>query len=119
MKRIKNTLIITSYVLLVALFFATGYALGKRNTTPAPAPVVEEDSVKAGGSSVVEAPTYEVIYEDGEIKINKCIGEMKETVTSETISEGVFPPDDIAELKKGVSFERLEAAQQMFENFVS
>lgn len=119
MKKIKNTLIITSYVLLVALFFATGYALGRKNTAPISEPVLEEDTVKAGGSSVIEAPSYEVKYEDGKIKINKCIGEMKETVTSEIISERVFPPDDIAELKKGVQFERLEAAQQMFENFVS
>ena len=73
MKKIKNTLIITSYVLLVALFFATGYALGKRNTEPASEPTVEDSSVIVTGDSVVEAPTYEVIYEDGEIKINKCI----------------------------------------------
>lgn len=119
MKKIKNTLIITSYVLLVALFFATGYALGRRNTEPISEPVPEEDTVKAGGSSVIEAPVYEVIYEDGQIKINKCIGDMKETVTSEAISERVFPPDDMVELKRGVRFERLEAAQQMFENFVS
>ena len=119
MKKIKNTLIITSYVLLVALFFATGYALGKRNTEPVSEPTVEDSSVTVTGDSVVEAPTYEVIYEDGEIKINKCIGDMRETITSEKISEKVFPPDDISELKKGVNFERLEAAQQMFEKFVS
>ena len=117
--KIKNTLIITSYVLLVALFFATGYALGRKNTEPVPETVIAEDSVKTGGDSIIEAPDYEVIYEGGKIKINKCIGDIKETITDEEIREGVFPPDDIAELKRGVRFERLEAAQQMFENFVS
>lgn len=117
--KIKNTLLITSYVLLVALFFAGGYALGRKNTEPSPEPVIEESSISTAGEAVIEAPTYEVIYEDGAIKINKCIGDNKETLIKEEISERVFPNDDIAELKKGVNFERLEAAQQMFENFVS
>ena len=35
------------------------------------------------------------------------------------ISENVFPSEDIDELKKGVEFDNLDEAQQMFENFVS
>lgn len=43
----------------------------------------------------------------------------KTAILSEEISENVFPSEDIDELKKGVEFDNLDEAQQMFENFVS
>lgn len=50
---------------------------------------------------------------------NKCVGDNKTAILSEEISENVFPSEDIDELKKGVEFDNLDEAQQMFENFVS
>ncbi|MGN0107449.1 MAG: hypothetical protein ACI4A5_07130 [Hominilimicola sp.] len=121
MKKLKNTLIISSYVLLVALFFTGGYALGKigtgKDVTTAPLPTMR--AAMANAEPEIKSPVYELIIEDGILKIYKCIGDEKTVITSEGISESVFPKDDIEELKKGVKFERLEAAQQMFENFVS
>lgn len=121
MKNLKNTLIISSYVLLMALFFSGGYALGKigtkENNVSMPLPTM--DAVAASVESAVKSPVYEVIIEDGVLKIYKCIDEEKTVITSEEISENVFPKADIEELRRGVKFERLEAAQQMFENFVS
>lgn len=121
MKNLKNTLIISSYVLLVALFFGGGYAIGRIGTTEKPSAVVVQTPpvIEAVAGQEVESPVYEVIIEDGILKINKCIGEIKTVVVSEEISENVFPYDDIEELRRGVIFERLEQAQQMFENFVS
>lgn len=121
MKILKNTLIVSSYVLLVALFFGGGYALGRigvRSDTQ-PAATILPDTVQTASNLVAQSPEYEVIIEDGELKIYKCIDENKTIVVSEEISENVFPKGDVEELKRGVRFERLEAAQQMFENFVS
>lgn len=122
MKNLKNTLIISSYVLLVALFFGGGFAIGRigmesSDTSSVPEPTVY--AVETAGENVIQAPVYEVIIEDGVLKINICIGDDKTTVASEEISEDIFPASDMEELKEGVVFERLEQAQQMFENFVS
>lgn len=121
MKILKNTLLISSYLLLVALFFFGGYAIGRReinNEGTFPEPTM----YAAWSEQEVEerrSPEYEVIIEDGILKIYKCIGENKSVIMSEEISESIFPRQDIKELKDGVRFDRLEAAQQMFENFVS
>ncbi len=121
MKNMKNTLIISSYLLLIALFFSGGYVLGGHNGTndappPEPSAAVMSMSSHGGGDN---SPQYEVIIEDGVLKIYKCIGENKTMIMSEEISESVFPSGDVEDLKKGVRFPRLEAAQQLFENFVS
>lgn len=121
MKFLKNTLIVSSYLLLMTLFFCGGYAIGKNGAkeedpasfTPAP------ETVKEVTADKVESPVYELIIENGVLKINKCIDKEKTVVTSEEISESVFPNEDVEELRKGIKFERLEQAQQMFENFVS
>ncbi len=121
MKIFKNTLIISSYLLLVALFFSGGYALGRRGTE-GEAPLPQATAYPAWNAEKTEnegEPEYEVVIEDGILKIYKCIGKSKSVVTSEEISESVFPTQDIAELREGVRFERLEEAQQLFENFVS
>lgn len=119
--KLKNTLIISSYVLLVALLFSGSYVVGKstmRKDVPKP---VEETAevVETVTDNEVKAPYYEVCMEDGRLIIYKCIGNIKSVVASEEISESIFPKDDVAELKAGVRFDRLDGAQQMFENFVS
>jgi len=67
----------------------------------------------------VKTTVYEVKVENGLLQINKCVGDNKTAILSEEISENVFPSEDIDELKKGVEFDNLDEAQQMFENFVS
>lgn len=121
MKNLKNTLIISSYLLLVALFFSGGYAIGKISTekTAEPMPLETPEAVETSVTEQKRFPEYEVKIEEGVLKIYKCIGEKKEVVTSEEISVDVFPREDIEELGRGVRFERLEQAQYLFENFVS
>lgn len=121
MKILKNTLIVSSYVLLVALFFGGGYALGRKTAAPGVTvmPSQTPSEVQAASEAVLPAPEYEVTIENSELRIYKCIGDDKQLIVSEKISENVFPQSDIQELRRGVKFERLEAAQQMFENFVS
>ena len=113
MKILKNTLIVSSYVLLVALFFGGGYAIGRigvSDSVPTPMPTVA--AVEEVNANDVKTTVYEVKVENGLLQINKCVGDNK-------ISENVFPSEDIDELKKGVEFDNLDEAQQMFENFVS
>ena len=117
MKILKNTLIVSSYVLLVALFFGGGYAIGRigvSDSVPTPMPTVAEVN-----ANDVKTTVYEVKVENGLLQINKCVGDNKTAILSEEISENVFPSEDIDELKKGVEFDNLDEAQQMFENFVS
>ena len=116
MKILKNTLIVSSYVLLVALFFGGGYAIG-RIGVPTPMPTVA--AVEEVNANDVKTTVYEVKVENGLLQINKCVGDNKTAILSEEISENVFPSEDIDELKKGVEFDNLDEAQQMFENFVS
>lgn len=118
MKKMKNTLIISSYVLLVALFFSGGYVLGRTGTKEETVPAPTMSAVEVTEMNV-EAPEYELVIEESMLRIYRCIGDSKTVVMSEEISENIFPKKDIDELRGGVRFERLEQAQQMFENFVS
>ena len=114
MKILKNTLIVSSYVLLVALFFGGGYAIGRigvSDSVPTPMPTVA--AVEEVNANDVKTTVYEVKVENGLLQINKCVGDNKTAILSEEISENVD------ELKKGVEFDNLDEAQQMFENFVS
>lgn len=122
-KEKKNIFIAASYVLLAAVFFLAGFAVGGigggEETEARTASVTTEEYDEVQATFFARTPYYEVIIEDSVLKINKCIGDDKILVTEEEISENVFPPDDMAELRDGIKFERLEQAQQMFENFVS
>ncbi len=121
MKNLKNTLIVSSYVLLAALFFTGGRAIGKIGAEKE-IPVVPEitpEAVTAAAEKTVESPEYEVVIEGGALRMYECMGNIKTIVASEEISENVFPAEDVRDLREGVRFERLEQAQQMFENFVS
>ncbi len=125
MKILKKTLIISSYVLLVALFFGGGYAIGRIGTDTVPDTAVTPPEATAAaeqamsGSVEETAPYYEVIAESNMLKIYRCEGKVKDTVASEQISIDIYPRSDVAELREGVSFDSLAEAQRMFENFVS
>lgn len=121
--KFKKTLLISSYVLVAALMFSVSFVAGKMGTnvigpkeTEKPE---EETAVETVSENTAYSPEYQVIYEDGQIILYKCMGNIRSVIASEKVSEDVFPKEDVEELKKGVRFQRLEGAQQMFENFVS
>ena len=92
MKILKNTLIVSSYVLLVALFFGGGYAIGRigvSDSVPTPMPTVA--AVEEVNANDVKTTVYEVKVENGLLQINKCVGDNKTAILSEEISENVFP----------------------------
>ena len=88
MKILKNTLIVSSYVLLVALFFGGGYAIGRigvSDSVPTPMPTVA--AVEEVNANDVKTTVYEVKVENGLLQINKCVGNNKTAILSEEISE--------------------------------
>ena len=88
MKILKNTLIVSSYVLLVALFFGGGYAIGRigvSDSVPTPMPTVA--AVEEVNANDVKTTVYEVKVENGLLQINKCVGDNKTAILSEEISE--------------------------------
>ena len=91
MKILKNTLIVSSYVLLVALFFGGGYAIGRigvSDSVPTPMPTVA--AVEEVNANDVKTTVYEVKVENGLLQINKCVGDNKTAILSEEISENVL-----------------------------
>lgn len=117
MKILKNTAILTSYILLVAIFFCGGYALGRKNTEPVV--LYDENTAVEVNSDNVNDVSYEVKIEDGILSINERRGDDRKMLLSEKISESIYPKDDISELKTGIEFDTLDKAQSLFENFVS
>ena len=97
MKFLKNTLIVSSYLLLMALFFGVGFAVGK-SYTPSEVQVATENipvTEEAGPVQKTENIEYEVIISDGLLILYKCTENEKEVISSESISESVFPKADI------------------------
>lgn len=119
MKFVKNTCLVSTYILLVVIFFAGGYAIGRVGTNNNK--TVSENTFEAEQASVsnVRETVYEVKLENGTLRLSECTGESEMLISSEKISENVFPSDDVYELKEGVKFDTLEKAQSLFENFVS
>ena len=122
MKILRNSLIISAYVLLLGIFFIGGYAFGN-SKTPAPypttAPAPEENEQVMNRAPIEENERYEVIAENGRLCLYKITTSEKTLITGEDISIDIFPYEDAQELKNGVFFDDLAGAQAMFENFVS
>lgn len=127
MDRIKNSLITAAYVLLTALFFFGGYALGSRSEDKelvfdAPAEtaraVIPAAAVKEGEREE-DRTVYTVIIQNGRLCLFKDEGGSRTLISSEEISENIYPSADIAELRRGIEFDSMDKAQELFENFVS
>lgn len=118
MKILKNSIIISSYVLLTALFFFGGYAVGNMGSKK-DIVLVTPEPVKAADAAISGKQTYRIVLENGELNFYSIQNGEEHLITSEKISENIYPGDDIADLTNGVNFDNIEDAQAMFENFVS
>ncbi len=118
MKILKNSIIISSYVLLTALFFFGGYAVGNIGSKK-DIVLVTPEPVKAADAAISGKQTYRIVLENGELNFYSIQDGEEHLITSEKISENIYPGDDIADLTNGVNFDNIEDAQAMFENFVS
>ncbi len=122
----RHILTAASYVFLTALFFGAGYLIGFENgdgmlSTPVSVSSAAEDSATPAPSPVhTEAVTaYRVILEDGELRLYLDENGTSKLISNETVSEALFPKNDIESLKAGLLFSSLEDALSMMENFLS
>ncbi len=117
-EKTKNILIVAAYVLLMVLFFFGGYTVGGIQqkqlavvSTPHP------DIVPA--VAIDGTAKYQLILINSELFLYKNSGNIHELLYSHPITEHIFPPEDIEELKHGIYFDKLSDAQSLLENFVS
>lgn len=119
----KNIIIIGSYLFLVAIFFATGYMIGGKATDGRGAiSTSTRESVITDTFTPVpshDTELYRLILEDGELRLYCDGGGISRLISNEKISEDSFPVSDIASLKQGETFETLDDAIALMENFLS
>ena len=117
MKILKNSIIAASYLLLIALFFAGGYAIGNVSTknivAATPEPTAALEAVSDGNI------IYGLLLESGKLNLYSIKDNHQELIAEESITEEIYPPDDIRDLKSGLIFDNFDEAQALFENFVS
>lgn len=117
MKILKNSIIVASYLLLTALFFAGGYAIGNVSTknivAATPEPTAALEAVSDGNI------IYGLLLESGKLNLYSIKDNHRELIAEESITEEIYPPDDIRDLKSGLIFDNFDEAQALFENFVS
>lgn len=119
----RNTILTVAYTFLIALCFSVGFAIGHHNgqgllTTPVA--VSTEATEEPEPEAETEPPvSYRVVTEDGELRMYCDNGKQSRLITSDEISEGAFPKEDIAALQEGQMFQTQEEAMAFLENFVS
>ena len=117
MKILKNSIIVSTYVLLAAAFFFGGYAWG--NVSENDVVLVTPEPAKAIDAIAPDHNIYYLVLEDNSLNFYSISNGEKTLIAGEKISADIYPPDDIADLKNGVTFDNIEDAQALFENFVS
>lgn len=114
----KNILIITSYTLIVCLLFTAGYITGK-NTGKKEDEVLPVVNTAAWVDDNEELPYYTLILKNSNLMLYKHYMGETELLYMKSILQDIFPKDDIKELTEGITFDKLEDAQSLLENFVS
>ncbi len=120
----RNIIVIATYLFLTASFFIAGYFIGFSNGRN----IISQPYVTTSTSSVhptvfpistVSPARYRVILEDGELRLYLDENGTGRLISNEKVSEESFPAHDIATLKEGKSFETLDEALALMENFLS
>lgn len=117
MKILKNSIMISSYLLLTGLLFFGGYALG--NIQKSETVLISPEPVNAVDAIASVRNIYYLALEDNSLNLYSVLDGEKTLIAGEKISADIYPPDDIEDLINGVTFDNIEDAQALFENFVS
>ncbi len=119
----RNILIISSYLFLATLIFLLGYLSGFKSVDQK---LFNETSTHANATYQNLTPTllpmktsFRVILEDSQIRLYIDENGVSRMVSSEEISEDAYPVSDIASLKNGFTFDTLDKAISLMENFIS
>lgn len=123
MEKQKNIISFLAYVLLMLIFFGLGFFMGGYTAKPMPvvsATAPPENIMRASLPAVMEEKLlYTVKIENGKLLLYRMEKGKKDIIYSAEISESIFPPEDIMELKNGKSFDDIESANAFIENFAS
>ncbi len=121
MEKKQNIITITAYVFLMILFFMFGYLIGRSNSEKIFNAQAENTPVHSVSSpTLVPEMDFYSIKLDGELLLLSRVNlSGEEVIYSIEISEGIFPPEDIAELKNGITFSNISEAHAFIENFAS
>ncbi len=124
MEKIKNSLLIASYVLLMTVFFAGGYVFGSHQGETVPVVRQTYEPVRAvNAETEIETEesvtVYTVILDGSDLYLYSVTNGVNSEIARHKISEGVFPAADVEMLRNGVTLDNLGDAQELFENFVS
>ena len=121
MERKQNIITIVAYVLLMVLFFMFGYFVGMFNTRQNTPRIVSngETTTASLPTMIEEKDFYSVKMEDSTLHLSRVNSLGREVIYSVEISESIFPPEDIDQLKKGLNFSNIYEAHAFIENFTS
>ena len=121
MERKQNIITITAYVFLMILFFMFGYLIGRSNAEKRFNAQAENTPVRSVSSPtlVPEIDFYSVKIDGDLLLLSRINPNGEEVIYSIEISESIFPPEDIEELKNGVTFSNISEAHAFMENFAS
>ena len=122
MERKQNIITIAAYVLLMVLFFMFGYFVGMTNTKSNSSKAVPHNTYTQSASlptTIEEKDFYNVKIDGSTLLLTKVNSVGREVIYSVEISESIFPPDDIDELKEGINFSSIYEANAFIENFTS
>lgn len=121
MERKQNIITITAYVFLMILFFMFGYLIGKSNAEKRFHTQADNTPIRSVSSpTLVPEMDFYSIKLDGELLLLSRVDPSgEEVIYSIEISESIFPPEDIEELKNGITFSNISEAHAFIENFVS
>ena len=122
MERKQNIITIAAYVLLMVLFFMFGYFVGMMNTKSHSPKAVPQNTYTQSASlptTIEEKDFYNVKIDGSTLLLTKVNSFGKEVIYSVEISESIFPPEDIEELKEGINFSSIYDAHSFIENFTS
>ncbi len=118
----RNIIVITTYLFLTAIFFVAGYGIGFSNgkkILSEPFVTTSTTAVQATAFPTLSPSRYRVILEDGELRLYLDENGAGRLISNEKVSEESFPAHDIATLKEGKSFNNLDEALALMENFLS
>ena len=119
----RNILIIFSYLFVAIAVFALGYLFGFKSIDDK---FITEATSQVNSPYQSSSPTlsphntsYRVILEDREIRLYIDEGGTSRLISAEEISETAYPVSDIASLKNGFTFDSMDKAISLMENFIS
>ncbi len=119
----RNIIISATYLFLIVAVFTIAFLLGYNSGENS---ILLESSSHMSVPKASSSPTltphtasYRVILEDREIRLYIDENGISRLISREEITEDAYPVSDIASLKNGFTFDNMNSAITLIENFIS